>query len=250
MIGLHVWLPLAHPVAPTPASAVLSGSMIAAGLLGWLRILPLGEMTLPSWGGIMISAGLVAVFYAAIIGLMQSNPKTILAYSSISAMGIITMGVGLGLIAPENWSAILNAVLIFTLHHALAKGALFLGVGVFATSYSGKLQHRLLLIGMILPALSLAAAPLSSGMIAKNMMKLQAVSTTSFWSEWILTLLPWSSVATSMLMLHFLSLLWQGKNTLQQQQTPITMRLSWVFLVLLVVINQTYGAGSMASCSR
>lgn len=50
VIGLHVWLPLAHPVAPTPASAVLSGAMIAAGLLGWMRMLPLGEAVLTGWG--------------------------------------------------------------------------------------------------------------------------------------------------------------------------------------------------------
>ena len=56
VISLHVWLPLAHPVAPIPARAVLSGAMIAAGLLGWLCVLPLGETALSGWGGAMISA--------------------------------------------------------------------------------------------------------------------------------------------------------------------------------------------------
>ena len=50
VVPLHFWLPLAHPVAPTPASAVLSGAMIKAGLLGWMRFLPLGEVAMPKWG--------------------------------------------------------------------------------------------------------------------------------------------------------------------------------------------------------
>jgi hydrogenase-4 component B len=58
MIGLHMWLPLAHPVAPTPASAVLSGAMIKAGLLGWIHLLPMGAHTSEAWSGIIITLGL------------------------------------------------------------------------------------------------------------------------------------------------------------------------------------------------
>ena len=58
---LHFWLPLAHPVAPTPASAVLSGAMIKAGLLGWLFLLPLGLTELPGWGALLMALGLHTV---------------------------------------------------------------------------------------------------------------------------------------------------------------------------------------------
>ena len=238
VIGLHVWLPLAHPVAPTPASAVLSGAMIAAGLLGWLRVLPLGETALSGWGGAMIAAGVTAFIYAVLVGLLQSNPKTVLAYCSISKMGIMTIGVGLGLVAPDNWPFISSAVLVFALHHGLAKGALFLGVGMAATPLVSKRQRNLLIAGLLLPALSLAGAPLTSGMIAKNLMKAQAMSAESAWGDWLQILLPWGSVATSMLMARFLYLVWpRHERASGAHAIPETMWLSWLILVLAVSLS-------------
>ena len=97
-LPLHVWLPLAHPAAPTPASAVLSGAMIKAGLLGWLRFMALGQVASLEWGGLCILAGLLAAFFGVIVGVVQTNPKTVLAYSSISQMGFMTVGIGAGLL--------------------------------------------------------------------------------------------------------------------------------------------------------
>ena len=68
-LPVHVWLPLAHPAAPTPASAVLSGAMIKAGLLGWLRFLPIGLLAMPGWGTLCIIAGLLAAYYAVAVGV-------------------------------------------------------------------------------------------------------------------------------------------------------------------------------------
>jgi len=238
VIGLHVWLPVAHPVAPTPASAVLSGAMIAAGLLGWLRVLPLGETALPGWGGAMMVAGMAAVFYAVLVGLLQSNPKTVLAYSSVSKMGIMTAGVGLGLVEPDSWPLLLSAILIFALHHGLAKGASFLGVGMASRSPVSKGQRRLLIAGLLLSALSLAGAPLTSGMIAKNLLKAQATSAVSPWGDWLQILLPWGSVATSILMARFLCLVWpRKKNVSAEQATPKAMWLSWSVLLLVIALS-------------
>ena len=80
VVPLHVYLPLVYPAAPTPASAVLSGAMIKAGLLGWLRFLPLGEITAPGWGMLCLIAGIVAAFYGVGVGLTQQNAKTVLAF--------------------------------------------------------------------------------------------------------------------------------------------------------------------------
>ena len=238
VIGLHVWLPLAHPAAPTPASAVLSGAMISAGLLGWLRILPLGEAALPGWSGLMIAAGTVAVFYAVLVGLLQNNPKTVLAYSSISKMGIMTIGVGLGLVAPDNWPLILSAILFYALHHGLAKAALFLGVGIAARPPTTKGQRTLLILGLLLPALSLAGAPMTSGMAAKNLLMVQVNSSATLWSDWLQIILLFGSVATSLLMVHFLSLVWSRQETGSEvQSVPESMWLSWIFLSAAVVLN-------------
>jgi len=241
VVGLHVWLPLAHPVAPTPASAVLSGAMISAGLLGWLRVLPLGETALPGWGGIMIVAGLVAIFYAVLVGLLQNNAKTVLAYSSVSTMGIMTAAVGLGLIAPDSWAFILIAILIYALQHGLAKGALFLAVDMVSVSPISKGQRYLLIMGLLLPALSLAGAPLSSGMIAKYLLNLQVSSVISPWGDWLQILMPWSSVATSILMGRFLYLVWpQHKVASVAVLKSRMMWLSWVALLIIVVLSPSF----------
>ncbi|MBK1616911.1 hypothetical protein CKO42_00275 [Lamprobacter modestohalophilus] len=168
VIGLHLWLPLAHPVAPTPASAVLSGVMIKAGLVGWLSTLPLGMAGVDEafhWLGLaMLTAGLIGAFAAALWGVAQHNPKAVLAYSSVSQMGMIAALIALGLLQPDSWPALSVLVLFFAAHHGLSKGALFLGVGI--SEQSPRLPAWLLWTLLILPALSLAGA-LGSGLIAK-----------------------------------------------------------------------------------
>ena len=78
-LPLHVWLPLAHPAAPPAASAVLSGAMVKAGLMGWLRFLPLGEADLPGWGLALVVVALAGAFLAVPAGELQNEPKVVLA---------------------------------------------------------------------------------------------------------------------------------------------------------------------------
>ena len=169
---LHLWLPLAHPVAPVPASAVLSGAMIKAGLLGWLTTLPLGLVSLPGWSLTVMLTGFIGAFGAALIGVNQRTPKTVLAYSSVSQMGLMTVGVGAALQVPEAWPVLASAIALYALHHGLAKGALFLGVGI-AGHAGGRLsgpQAPWLWFALALPGLSLAG-PMISGMAAKTSLK-------------------------------------------------------------------------------
>lgn len=204
VLGLHVWLPLAHPVAPTPASAVLSGAMIKAGLLGWLRLLPLGEMALLQWGEALMILGLVAAFYGVVVGITQRQPKTLLAYSSISQMGIMTMAVGLGLLAPHAWPVILPAVVFYALHHGLSKGTLFLGVGLNGSHHH--LQRLWVWLGLWLPALALVGAPWTSGMYAKLLLKTQTLYAPTPWDSLLPVLLSASAFATALLMARLLYL--------------------------------------------
>lgn len=225
---LHMWLPLAHPVAPIPASAVLSGAMIKAGLFGWLNTLPLGVATLPSWSVAIMITGLIGAFGGALIGVHQRTPKTVLAYSSISQMGLITVGVGAGLQVPALWPLLAPAVALYALHHALAKGALFLGVGI-ARHSGGHIGRRWLWIALALPGLSLSGL-MSSGIAAKLTLKqaLAAAGMPGWWNH-----LPWlmglAAIGTTALVLRYLWLL-RGQD--QGDRASRSVWLGWAMLLV------------------
>ena len=234
VLGLHMWLPLAHPVAPTPASAVLSGAMIKAGLLGWLRLLPLGEMAMLSWGKVFIVVGLATAFYGVLVGISQRVPKTVLAYSSISQMGIMIMAVGLGLTAPEAYPGIFTVITLYALHHGLNKGVLFLGVGVIG-AFRG-VHRRWVWLAMWLPALSLAGAPLTSGMLVKILLKGQAANAPESWVFVVQTLLSLSALATTLLVGRFVVLLFKPKAEVSTQLSSTGLVWPWGLLLAASVV--------------
>ncbi|QKT03830.1 hypothetical protein HUS23_08360 [Ectothiorhodospiraceae bacterium 2226] len=164
LFGAHRWLALAHPAAPVPASAVLSGTMIKAGLLGWLRVADAAP-ALETVGWVLVAVGFAGAFYAALVGALREDPKALLAYSSISQMGLITALSGVALAVPEARAVALAAAALFALHHALAKGALFLSVGhAVAVAGGGRM---LLGLGVLFLALALAGAPGTGGALVK-----------------------------------------------------------------------------------
>lgn len=220
---LHMWLPLAHPAAPVPASAVLSGVMLKAGIAGWLRFLPAAE-AMPEWGVVLIVVGIFAMFFGVMVGLAQSRPKTILAYSSISQMGWLTAGVGLWLAAEGPSEALLAAVLLFALHHGLAKSALFLSLGLVP---GGRLTPGLRLLAW-LPALALAALPMTSGMVAKAALKGQFMVGAPVLD----VLLILAGMGTFWLMLHFFAQLPRPKSAARFRVDPWLLG-SWILLVLV-----------------
>ena len=168
LIPLHVWLPVAHPAAPVPASAVLSGAIVKAGIFGLLVFLPLGE-TLLHTGAILAMLGFAGAFGAALYGLTQDDPKAILAYSTVSQMGLMLAAIGAGLATGLEAAALIAAIAIYALHHGLAKGALFLGVGAMSAS-AGKAAYRQRAVLAVI-ALSVAGLPLTGGALAKLALK-------------------------------------------------------------------------------
>jgi formate hydrogenlyase subunit 3/multisubunit Na+/H+ antiporter MnhD subunit len=196
LVPLHVWMPLAHPVAPMPASAVLSGIIVKAGVIGLIRFLP-PESGLSSLGGALIAIGLFTAFYAAAMGLTQRHAKTVLAYSTVSQMGLVAAVVGAGLSSGAADTMLLAA--FYALHHLLVKGALFLGVGVVAAG--GRRHRRVLIPVMGVLALSLAGLPLTSGALAKYAIK------PLFLDEGAAMLATLTAAGSTVLMLHCLMLL-------------------------------------------
>ncbi len=221
---LHMWLPLAHPVAPVPASAVLSGVILKAGLLGWLRFLPLGHDAFPTAGVVMIFAGLIGMFGGVLFGLGQRDAKVLLAYSSVSQMGFLSLGVGAGLLQPSAWAALLPALTFYALHHALAKSALFLGVGV-AHAHGARTW---VLAGFTLPALALAGAPVTSGLLAKWELK-TALDLPWPWPSVLAWLLPLATLGTTLLMAR---LLWLVRHNEAHAEPSSGLVLPWLVLVL------------------
>lgn len=251
MMPLHVWLPLAHPVAPTPASAILSGVMIKAGVLGWIRFLPAGETAFPVWGSVLIVVGVAGAFAGVIFGLLQRSAKAALAYSSVSQMGFLALGVGVGLAHPSAWPALLTAVLLYALHHGLAKCALFLGVGVLDMAVTPR-RRALAFALMAIPALSLAGAPFSSGALAKQGLK----SGLPLPSDLLVGALPWllplAAGGTTLLMVRVLLLAAASSHKTDSPYVKAEDRGSWwrlaapwMAIVLLVAV-----AGSRDAMTR
>ena len=233
-LPLHVWLPLAHPAAPTPASAVLSGAMIKAGLLGWLRFLPIGLAAMPRWGAVFVIAGLLAAFYAVIVGLTQRNPKTILAYSSISQMGLMTVGVGMAVGWPQTAALAIPAVALYAVHHGFAKGALFLGVGVLAAGKDHRILYLLSLTGLILVSLAMAGAPFTSGAVAKIALKLPLKSIQETWINALNYLLLLSATGTTLLLARFLFIMTRASKG--HDRPHLGVWLSWFSTITLSTV--------------
>ena len=196
LVPLHVWLPLAHPAAPMPASAVLSGVVVKAGVIGLIRFLPF-DAALPAWGCALAAAGIVTAYCGAAIGITQRRPKTILAYSTVSQMGLVAAIIGAGLAAGNPSAPGLAAY--YGMHHTLVKGGLFLAVGVAFASGGARLRPVLLLTGLL--ALSLAGLPLTSGALAKlavkPMLGYGALSVA----------VSLAAAGSTMLMLHFIAVM-------------------------------------------
>lgn len=238
LVPLHVWLPLAHPVAPTPASAVLSGSMIKAGLLGWLNLLPLGAVSAPEFGEMLIVAGLIGIFGAALAGVTQHQPKAVLAYSSISQMGLMILAVGIALARPDALKYALPAVFLYALHHALAKCALFLGVGMATSAPRARAGRAVLWSGLAIGGLALAGFPLTSGAVAKVFLKTAAAEAPGEWPERLGLLLSLGAIGTTLLMARFF---WTIRHKVAHDPDPHHVAgrgiwIPWLMMVALVLV--------------
>ena len=225
---LHVWLPLAHPAAPAAASAVLSGAMIKAGILGLWRFMPESDPLLQSWGPALVGIGLISALLAVALGLIQTKAKTVLAYSSVSQMGYLLVILALAWQIPDSRSALGLLLALYACHHALAKGALFMGAGLGA-------HFRLpvsSLILLLIPALALAGLPLSSGGAVKTLLKEAFADGPQ--AAW-LGLLTLGSLATATLVLRACWLIRQ-QQAQQKHQAPSGQWLPWAVLCLLPLV--------------
>ena len=135
LVPLHGWLPEAHPAAPSPVSAMMSGLMLKTAVYGMLRItFDLLHVQFWQWGVLVLVLGLISALYGAIFAGVKTDMKRLLAYSSIENIGLIFTGIGLAILfaachLPLFAALALSAALLHALNHSLFKSLLFLATG-------------------------------------------------------------------------------------------------------------------------
>ena len=179
MFPIHIWLPKAHPVAPAPASALLSGALTKSGVWGILAIscnLFRGD---PVWGACILALGCVTMLLGAVLALFSIDLKRTLACSSMSQIGFILVGIGMmGLLGEENATAARGTVL-HMVNHSSFKLVLFLCAGaVFRNLHRLDLNEirgfgrkkPLLTAAFLLGALGIGGIPLLNGYVSKTLL--------------------------------------------------------------------------------
>jgi formate hydrogenlyase subunit 3/multisubunit Na+/H+ antiporter MnhD subunit len=185
-VPFHVWLPEAHPAAPSHVSALMSGVMIKMGLYGMLRVLTFLGQPAPWWGPTLAGLGLLTGLVGIALALQQRDVKRVLAYSSIENMGLIGLALGVGL---WGWARNLPVVaalgvtagLLHVWNHALMKGLMFFtagsvlhGTGTKDMEKLGGLMQRMpwTASAMVVGAVAIAALPPLNGFVSEWLMYL------------------------------------------------------------------------------
>ena len=182
LVPLHVWLPEAHPAAPSPVSALMSGIMLKTAIYGLLRVtFDLLNVQLVWWGTLALALGLLTALYGVIFAAVQSDMKRLLAWSSIENIGILVAAFGLTLIFYTDGQGALaaltlTAMLYHALNHAFFKGLLFLGTGAVLHStgerHMGKLGGLMRFMPWtawltLIGALAIAGLPPLNGFVSE-----------------------------------------------------------------------------------
>ena len=216
MFPLHIWLPKAHPVAPAPASALLSGVLTKSGIWGILAISCNIFRSDAAWGTVLLVLGCVTMFLGALLALFSIDLKRTLACSSMSQIGFILVGIGtMGLLGPENALAARGAFL-HMLNHSLFKLTLFLCAGVvYMNLHCLDLNEirgfgrgkRLLQAAFLLGALGIGGIPLLNGYISKTLLHEGIVECAAEYG-WTLKLVEWVFLCSGGLTLAYMTKLY------------------------------------------
>jgi formate hydrogenlyase subunit 3/multisubunit Na+/H+ antiporter MnhD subunit len=225
LVPLHGWMPLSYASGPLLATAVLSGATSKAGLIGLIQFLPF-DAGLHGWGMILLVLGLASGFYGVIVGLFQTNPRSVLGYSSISQLGQMAAMLGAGLMMGSTEAAVL--VGFYALYHVLAKGGLFLAIDALKQTEQTRLR-QIVLVTAVITALGFAGLPLAGGALAKLAVKPLTGGAVSL-------LFAAAAVGSTMLMLHFSRLIRNIAPAPGDQAVAGIVRKAWAFVFVLALL--------------
>jgi formate hydrogenlyase subunit 3/multisubunit Na+/H+ antiporter MnhD subunit len=203
---------------------VISGIAVNAGVIGLIRFLPFATAQ-PRIGTALVAAGIISTFYGVAIGINRSNPKTVLAYSSVSQMGVIATLLGAGLATANNGATL--AAGFYAAHHLLVKGGLFLATGIVVRS--GLRGRWPVLVLATIVGLALAGLPLTGGFFAKTAVK-PFIGEGSF-----AVFAALSSAGTTLLTLHFINCLTRTQPQVTGEPTPIGLIIPWFVTVFAAI---------------
>ena len=225
LVPAHFFMPLAYGSALIPVAAVVSGAVIKASILGLIRFLPYG-IALPDWGMALAVIGLFGALYGVVVGITQTHPKTVLAYSSVSQMGFIVAIIGMGIAGADAGARLVAA--FYAANHVLVKGSLFLAVGVIAATGRRQLRPTLALVAVL--ALGLGGLPLTGGALAKSVAK------ETMGDGLASTVATVSSIASTLLMLHFLRRLGKSAAGAPEARAPAGMAVPWLLMAMASMV--------------
>jgi len=203
LVPLHVWLPLAHPAAPSHVSALMSGVMTKVAVYGFVRIV-FDLLGAPSWwaSALVLALGGITAVLGVLYALMQHDLKRLLAYHTVENIGIIYIGLGLSLAFQANNMAgaaalALTAALFHVLNHSLFKSLLFFGAGAVLTATGerdmerlGGLIHRMPLttFAFLVGCVAISALPPLNGFVSE-WLTFQAILQSPVLPQWSLTIM-------------------------------------------------------------
>jgi formate hydrogenlyase subunit 3/multisubunit Na+/H+ antiporter MnhD subunit len=205
MLPLHAWLPEAHPAAPSPVSALMSGIMLKTAIYGMVRVIfdLIGNVRW-EWGLVVLAVGAGTTLFGVLYALMQHDLKRLLAYHSVENIGIILLGLGMAMVFigfghPAAGTLGLIAALYHTLNHAVFKGLLFLGAGSILHSTGlrnlndmGGLIHRMpkTAFYFLIGALAISALPPLNGFVSEWLTFQTALQATILQNGIVRSLVP------------------------------------------------------------
>jgi formate hydrogenlyase subunit 3/multisubunit Na+/H+ antiporter MnhD subunit len=209
VIPFHIWLPYAHPAAPSNVSALMSGIMIKTGIYGLIRfVLCFLGVEQTWWGIVLLCIGVISAVLGIAYALIEENIKRLLALSSVENIGIILIGLGACFLATSKNNAFLSglaltALLLHTVNHALFKSGLFLGAG--AIQYSTHTKNMEALGGLI------KKMPITAGFVLLFSLSISAVvPLNGFIGEWLTYQSLFASIAPGKALLNIVSILTIG----------------------------------------
>ncbi len=257
---LHIWLPKAHPVAPAPASALLSGILTKAGVFGILLLSCYLFWGNEKWGTLILTIGVITMFLGALLALFSVDLKRTLACSSVSQIGFILTGTGVYDLLKEHNALAAGGVLMHMVNHSMIKLLLFMAAGVVYMNLHeldlnqirgfGR-KKPLLKIQFLMGALGIGGIPLFNGYVSKTLIHESIVEYKELLEEGVLmpflygkgliTLIEWIFIISGGITIAYMTklfvVLFVEKNSDEERQKRFDEKKHYMSVASAVVLS-------------